>query len=61
MEKESGLSSEKIEERGEEVTEKTDSDEAEHEYIPLSIGPDGNVIPRHLAEKEKQFNQEHGL
>jgi len=60
MEKENELSPEKIEEE-KSTAEKTDGGEEEHKYIPLSVGPDGNVIPKHLADTEKRFNQEHGL
>lgn len=61
MGKEHESPSEKIKEDEDEGVEKIDGDEAEHRYIPLSIGPDGNVIPKHLADTEKRFNQEHGL
>lgn len=55
------LPSEEIEEGEEETIEKIDGDEVENKHIPLSVGPDGNVIPKHLADTERRFNQEHGL
>lgn len=58
MEKENELPPEEIEE---EAAEATIDRKTESKHIPLSVGPDGNVIPKHLADTERRFNQEHGL